>query len=522
MGMQIYSTKDNQWREYYNPLRGLGLPRLVSLIDAGDRGQYADLQWCYYFMERADPMVFSVLQRRRAALLECDWDVRQVSADAPVVRHAGRRLRTVGPVDAVLAEEQAACLRSVYERIENFDEAVSFLFTGICRGFAHLEKHYDATGGVVRLEPVEQWFWVRDGMFADWEYNQNAVSGRRRGVAIDPANFLILEATALDRMFSLLYLRRVLGQRDWDGYLDIFGTPATFLIGPPNAVGEKEKEFQAIADQLFSNGRGFLPNGSDIKFVNGGGGRAPYRELIEYIDRQIALVGTGGLLTMLTEAGSGTLAGGAHSDTFLQIARGDAALVSGVFQRGIDLGVLEANFPGQPVLAYFQFAPSSLGSATAVAQDVAALAQAGFTVDPAQISEKTGYRVAPEAAVAPVSSQQLAVGSEQLRNTGWTNEAREASLEVRRAKVASTVPLPRRDKLPAGERVGSGSAGMGGETDAEKKARLDALLPPDLGPAIRAEKLRMITKGNDDWVAGVKMLYEAIFGKKKVATEEKK
>ena len=394
MGMQIYSTKDNQWREYYNPLRGLSIQKMVSLLEAGERGQYADLQWCYYYMERSDPMIFSVLQRRRAALLDCDWDIRRVAANESGLRHAGKRLRIAGPVDEVLAKEQEDCLREVYDRIENFDDAVSFLFTGVSRGFAHLEKNYGTNGEIVRLEPVEQWFWLRDGMFANWEYNQNAVSGRRRGVAIDPDNFLILETTPLDRMLSLLYLRRVVSQRDWDAYLDVYGIPPVFLIGPPNAVGDKEKEYQAIAEELFSNGRGYLPNGSDIKFVNGGGGRPPYRELLEYIDRQITLIGTGGLLTMLTESGSGTLAGGAHSDTFQQIARGDASTVSEIFQRGVDLPVLAANFPGQPVLAFFQFAPTTLGAASAVAQDVAALAAAGFTVDPAQVSEKTGYREA--------------------------------------------------------------------------------------------------------------------------------
>ena len=281
-----------------------------------------------------------------------------------------------------------------YDGIENFDDAVSFLFTGVSRGFAHLEKNHTPDGRILRLEPVEQWFWLRDGMFAGWEYNPNAVSGRRRGVAMDPDDFLILETTPLNRMLSLLYLRRVISQRDWDAYLEIYGIPPVFFIGPPNAMGEKERQYQTIAQELSANGRGYLPNGSDIKTVSGGGGRPPYREQMEYIDRQITLIGTGGLLTMLTESGSGTLAGGAHSDTFQQIARGDAALVSGVFQRGIDVPVLAANFPGQPVLAYFRFAPTPLGQASAVAQDVAALAMAGFTVDPAQVSEKTGFRVA--------------------------------------------------------------------------------------------------------------------------------
>jgi hypothetical protein len=53
--------------------------RLVSLLEAGERGQYADLQWFYYFMERSDAMIASVIQRRRAALLSVDWDIRLVA-----------------------------------------------------------------------------------------------------------------------------------------------------------------------------------------------------------------------------------------------------------------------------------------------------------------------------------------------------------------------------------------------------------------------------------------------------------
>ena len=407
-GVQIYSSKNNLWRDYYNPLRGLSFPRMTALLEAGERGQYADLQWCYHYLERSDPMIFSVLQRRRAALLDCDWDIRQVKPGMGAVRHAGQRLRVNGPVDEVLAAEQADCLRGVYEGIENFYDAVGFLFTGVSRGYAHLEKHFAPDGSITRLEPVEQWFWVRDGMFGPWQYNQNAVSGRRFGLPIEPDNFLILETTPLNRMLSLLYLRRTLAQRDWDAFLDLYGIPPVFLIGPPNAIGEKEKEYQAIADDLMSNGRGYLPNGADIKFVNAGNtGRPPCRDMLEYTDRQITLIGTGGLLTMLTEAGSGTLAGGAHSDSFMQIARGDAALIGAVFQRSIDLPVLSVNFPGQQICAFFEFSPTMLGAASEVAQDVAALGAAGFRVDPAQISEKTGYREAE----APLSSQQSSVSS---------------------------------------------------------------------------------------------------------------
>jgi hypothetical protein len=213
MAIQIFSQKSNRWREYYNPLRGLVLPKLVSLLEAGERGQYADLQWMYYYMERSDPMIFSILQRRRAALLDSDWDIRCVAPDingqSSVVRgQLGEPAPAVGNPsgggDDVLAQEQVAYLREVYDGIENFRDALGFLFTGVFRGFAHLEKHFGDQGEIFRLEPVEQWFWVRDGMFGDWEYNENAVSGRMKGIPIQRENFVIFESLPLNRMLAVL------------------------------------------------------------------------------------------------------------------------------------------------------------------------------------------------------------------------------------------------------------------------------------------------------------------------------
>jgi hypothetical protein len=37
MALTIYTSKDNQWREYVNPLRGMTLERIVQLIELGER-----------------------------------------------------------------------------------------------------------------------------------------------------------------------------------------------------------------------------------------------------------------------------------------------------------------------------------------------------------------------------------------------------------------------------------------------------------------------------------------------------
>jgi phage gp29-like protein len=374
--VSIYQNKDHKWRDAYNPLRGLSLPKLVSLLEAGERGEYADLQWLYYYMEKSDPMIFAVIQRRRAALLAVDWDVREV-VDA----------------DPVLAGEQAAMLREAYDRIDNFRDAVSFLFSGFFRGFAHLEKHVGPSGLVEWLEPVEQWFWVRDGMFGDWEYNQHATSGQRRGTPMPEDDFIVFEpvAGALNRMLSVLFLRKNLSLKDWDSFLSVYGIPSVFLVGPPHTGEDKEKEYQQIAESLISDGRGYLPHGSDLKFVNPGSHHAPFLEQVEYVDRQITLTATGGLLTMLSQSGSGTLAGNAHAQTFQQIARSDAVILSGVLQRGIDVPLLAKFFPNQPIQAYFEFAPGASMESARVVEDAVRLARAGYRMDPEMLAEKTGY-----------------------------------------------------------------------------------------------------------------------------------
>ena len=96
---------------------------------------------------------------------------------------------------------------------------------------------------------------------------------------------------------------------------------------------------------------------------------------------------------MLAEAGSGTLAGNAHADTFLQIARSDAALLSGLFQEQFDTPLLREYFPGQPILAYFEFAPPAADEVSRVVKDAVELAKAGFRMDVEELSEKTGYRL---------------------------------------------------------------------------------------------------------------------------------
>jgi hypothetical protein len=64
-----FCQKNNGWRDAYKLFMGMNLGRLMSILDAGERGEHAYIQWCYHFMERSDPTVFAVMQRRGPRLL---------------------------------------------------------------------------------------------------------------------------------------------------------------------------------------------------------------------------------------------------------------------------------------------------------------------------------------------------------------------------------------------------------------------------------------------------------------------
>jgi hypothetical protein len=77
----------------------------------------------------------------------------------------------------------------------------------------------------------------------------------------------------------------------------------------------------------------------------------------------------------------------------LQIARSDAAVLSGVFQEQFDTPLLRQFFPDQPILAYFEFAPPAADEVSRVIRDAVELAKAGVRMDVGELGEKTGYKV---------------------------------------------------------------------------------------------------------------------------------
>lgn len=376
-----YSPRSNA-RDHYNPLRGLTLSRIVAMEEAAERGDVADLQWFWHHMEDTDVTVGAAVAKRLSHIQSLDWEI-----------------RTVETADQILAAEQAAVLRYAYDRIENLQEAAVKLAYANFTGFSMLEKVRTGYGPLIkRLEYVPCHYWKKDVKTGRWYFNPEARSGTTASgdEMADPSRLLVHERpTSIFRSIGRHFFAKALAMADWDIALENGANQSVFMVGPPGTTPEKELEYMELAERITSNLRGYLPNGADVKITDlAARSQLPYFQRVEYSDKQIVMAATGGLLTMLAESGSGTLAGNAHSQTLVGLAKADAAEVSEVFQRQVDRDILKAFFPKDPIAVYFKFdMPKEEETTAQIIEVISALSWAGYKVNQQQLEEKLGLKL---------------------------------------------------------------------------------------------------------------------------------
>lgn len=369
-----------------NPLRGLDEPRLIGILDEAERGAYAYCQWLYRFVEKRNPTARAVKRRLMSALGKLQWKIKTRDCGDDQAKQAQ-------------ADAQAATLRAAYDQVKNLRKALNHLASGELRGFAHVEKIYAGPTAadpwaIVELRPVEQWFWVRDGLYGPWQYNPTASQGVYRGTPVDRAQFIVHEVDdPADEIIAKLHVRQEASDSDWDGYLEDFGVPSVFITGPPNVPADKEAEYKRTAEQVTGASRGYLPNGASVDAIAAATGSSVFMERLEYLEGQIVIAGTSGKLTILAESGSGTLAGGAQKDAFDDIAEAIAQLISGVMNDDFDAEILTRLHPGEECMAYFEFAAVSEKDGSKALIDAKAAKEAGFAMDADELSELSGYKL---------------------------------------------------------------------------------------------------------------------------------
>ena len=368
-----------------NPLSGLNPAKVRRLYELYREGKYADVQLAWDALEEYDDMLGTVLERRQSALGEMEWDV---LIDA----------RAVGE-DAALqarAEAQQDYITRRLREVENLSDAIKWLRLANFRRYSALEVLPAGSGE--RWLPIHHWLLCRPALEGAWCYNELAETSCTRTEPIDMSAVILREvARPIDLVAMFLISAKEAAIDGWDSFLEVFGNPALFFKMPPGTSDAQRDEFAAIIKEISSDGSGVYPDGGEIHTVETSAANADaFSSRAEWCDKALVRRATGGLLTVLAESGSGTLAGSAHMEAFRQIAANDAISIAECINRQYVRRRIAAEFPGEPVLVYFTLTQPVINDRAATVNMLCQLAGQRWRATDEAVSEEVGVEVHPE------------------------------------------------------------------------------------------------------------------------------
>ena len=372
----------------FNPLRGLNAKDVENILDFSETGCISRLELIFRMLEKSSIDVSTILTRRQAALIGCDWEIRK------------RENATQNAEMDKLADEQVAMLNEQFGRAEDdgsLIEAIKCLGTAIFRGIAVVEPRF-SDKGLVGFETFDAWNFSIDPVTKDVYWNPKAIDCTNFQQTLKKVTgtrcIVSLEETPVDGLALPIYIREYFGEEQWARLVARRGLPACYIIAPPLA-GDKVTQFTNAAKKVADGGSGALPNGSQVITEKMDAANSQSFDLfLAHQQKQIILAGTGGILGSLAEAtGLGSGVSDAHENTWREIVKMDAMKISNLINRKVAHLLLDAFFPGQPKLAYFNISTSLPKSASEVLDCAVKADQAGFEIDEVQLSEMTGFKL---------------------------------------------------------------------------------------------------------------------------------
>ena len=379
------------WLEKTNPLKGLSISEAQAIFDNARQGDTQRLHWIFQEIESTNPTLMTCVERRVSALAGIDWGV------------------TVRPrADQSLGEEQQAAVEGFISTIENFDEMIEHLDLAFFRGFSYAQPLWEADGSVRHISLLDSWcFLTKDGRLF---YNPvcDGFTRNCEEVAREAGLIGIRRRRWIDYPALSIHIRNAVGERDWGRFLERIALPKPAVIMGPNPTPEQRNDYVAVAEDVEDGKVSVWPNGTSLTdFMGGSRGQDPFSAFIRHQEKQIVLMATGGTLTSLAQADTGSLAGGAQMDVWQQIVARDVSVISAAINRALVRPFLETAFPGKPVAAEFKIETVEKPGKKETAELAATLRSAGYTIDQSELEEAVGFKLEKDATPQPAPGGML-------------------------------------------------------------------------------------------------------------------
>lgn len=372
-------TAATAWLERVNPLQGLTIAQAKSIFDVARAHGSPLLQKIYEEIELTDPVLMTCVERRQSALAGLGW----------------RAVANASAADDDKAEEQRKALEDFANGIENLDDAIEHLDLAFFRGYSVVQPIWENDAPKVhRVVLLNSWNFLRgdDGRLL-WNPDCTLDPNGCEEITADARTVQIVRRRAIDWPALSIYIRKYVGERDWGRFLERYGIPPVDVVMAPNATDEDRDKYTACAEAAKNGCTVAYPAGTEISRAEGSRGQDPFTAFIEHQEKLIVLMATGGTLTSLAQADTGSLAGGAQMDVWEQIVQRDGVVISAALNRDLFIPFLKERFPGEPVMAHFEIGKEDEPSATEAADLAGKLKTAGWRVDQSQLEEQTGFKL---------------------------------------------------------------------------------------------------------------------------------
>lgn len=391
--MQSHLHKDTVgWmHDTINPLWNITSRQAQMIYDFARSGNFAQLAYLYNEIENCSPVFNVCVTRRCSALSELAWQV--VQSNQRIIRNP----------DAALVKEQIDCVETAIAKIDNLPEALEHFALAAFRGFSITSVWRGADGLPTHLECLDHWNCCLDRRSQRWLWNPGAISfmnptlGDKYGLKEIPGgdSVVVARKRQIDWPAMQIFLREAVAERDWGRFMETYGLPPVILTMPDLTSKEDQDAYVEAAAAVFEGRSGVVPYNTQVNFASESRGVNPFTDFIEHQMKLFVLLATGGTLTSLSEAGSGTLAGNAQMDVWRQIVRADVRIVSNAINKQLceDIIKSQPDFKGKPVLAEFRLNPEPQMTADQILDLAGKAASAGLELDEREVSQICGFTV---------------------------------------------------------------------------------------------------------------------------------
>lgn len=459
----------NSWLDTVNPIRGLSISAAKSIFDSARKNGSALLQKIYAEIEDCDPTLMTCVDRRAAAIAGIGWQVNARASEK----------------DQGLADAQREAVDAFLSGIENFEDALEHLDLAFFRGFSHVQPVWEADNTVRRINLLDSWNFLQEKHTGKWYYNPEASTDLTGCEEITPEARLVTltHRRPIDWPALIVYIRKALGEQDWGRYVERYGLPNFIATMHAGATDVQRDEYLKTAKAVREGQPAALPNGGSVTTVGTESrGQDPFSLFLEHQEKQIVLMATGGTLTSLAQADTGSLAGGAQMDVWRQIVARDVTVISSAINRALVRPFLEAAFPGKPIAADFKIEAVEKPGKKETADLAVALRNAGYTIDQGELEEAVGFKLEKDAAPQPAPGGMLLnkEPTSPAKQTGkdladTLQDALEAAMveaiagELKKPELANKKDDNGQEHDDKGLFTGDGQGGGGQPADSEKK-----------------------------------------------------